>query len=238
MPGVLETKRAGNELATRPGQKKNRRQIVAPEGLPAKPRRLTDEQAYLAGEHWDWAMKIARRREAKHKYHGLGTLDWEGAAAIGVCEAAMGYIPERHVDFRIYARPRVLGAILDMMRASRLRGYGRGVGYANAPAVQSLATVLHENHDGRADQTLEDVVADPFGLAPGEDLETAENFFEALRPLSPLCREVFRLYYRREWTMKQIGAALGLSESRISQMMTDAVRVLRESRTTREALVA
>lgn len=56
--------------------------------------------------------------------------------------------------------------------------------------------------------------------APESALHADEFWREATRSLTPDEFCLLHLYVRREATMKNIGAALGLSESRVSQMMT------------------
>ena len=59
--------------------------------------------------------------------------------------------------------------------------------------------------------------------------ETRERVRVAIRTLPPREQKVIGLYYYGEATMKQIGAEIGVNESRVSQLHARAIRRLRES---------
>jgi RNA polymerase sigma factor for flagellar operon FliA len=62
-----------------------------------------------------------------------------------------------------------------------------------------------------------------------EKLETRERIRAAIQSLPWRERKVIGLYYYGEVTMKQIGAAIGVNESRVSQLHARAIRRLREA---------
>jgi RNA polymerase sigma factor FliA len=62
-----------------------------------------------------------------------------------------------------------------------------------------------------------------------EKLETKERVRTAIGSLPWRERKVIGLYYYGEVTMKQIGAEIGVNESRVSQLHARAIRRLRES---------
>lgn len=67
---------------------------------------------------------------------------------------------------------------------------------------------------------------------PSASYETSEiraNLAQAIDRLPPRQREVVALYYVEELTMKEVGAALGVTESRVSQIHTQAVVKLRSA---------
>jgi RNA polymerase sigma factor for flagellar operon FliA len=69
-------------------------------------------------------------------------------------------------------------------------------------------------------------------VTPGATYETSEirtNLAQAIDRLPPRQREVVALYYVEELTMKEVGAALGVTESRVSQIHTQAVVKLRSA---------
>jgi RNA polymerase sigma factor for flagellar operon FliA len=61
-----------------------------------------------------------------------------------------------------------------------------------------------------------------------EKLETRERVRAAIQSLPWRERKVIALYYYAEATMKQIGAEIGVNESRVSQLHARAIRRLRE----------
>ena len=77
--------------------------------------------------------------------------------------------------------------------------------------------------------TFEDFVAAADGN-PLDDLlsqERAAVLSEAIRRLPEKERRVMPLYYESEFTMKEVGALLGITESRVSQLHTQAISRLR-----------
>src|SRR5688500_11402782 len=62
-----------------------------------------------------------------------------------------------------------------------------------------------------------------------EKLETRERIRVAITSLPWRERKVIGLYYYGEVTMKEIGAAIGVNESRVSQLHARAIRRLREA---------
>ena len=62
-----------------------------------------------------------------------------------------------------------------------------------------------------------------------EKVETRDRVRAAIQALPWRERKVIGLYYYAEATMKQIGAEIGVNESRVSQLHARAIRRLRES---------
>ena len=62
-----------------------------------------------------------------------------------------------------------------------------------------------------------------------EKVETRDRVRAAIQSLPVRERKVIGLYYYGELTMKQIGAEIGVNESRVSQLHARAIRRLRES---------
>lgn len=76
-----------------------------------------------------------------------------------------------------------------------------------------------------AADTVRDAAALPFQQF--EEAETRRLLAAAVAKLPAREREVIALYYLEELTMKEIGEVLGVTESRVSQMRTQAVVRLR-----------
>lgn len=74
-------------------------------------------------------------------------------------------------------------------------------------------------------QILDDPAHTPAAIF--ERTETRERLAAAINRLPERERQVVALYYLEELTMKEIGAVLGVTESRVSQMHTQAVLRLR-----------
>jgi RNA polymerase sigma factor for flagellar operon FliA len=62
-----------------------------------------------------------------------------------------------------------------------------------------------------------------------EELEVRDRVRTAIASLPPRERKVIGLYYYAEATMKQIGAAIGVNESRVSQLHARAIQRLKQT---------
>jgi RNA polymerase sigma factor for flagellar operon FliA len=88
----------------------------------------------------------------------------------------------------------------------------------------------HDSSDDHAPR-LADTIADVLATDPGEhldDQETIERLKDAFDRLGSRDRLVLSLYYYEELNLRQIGEIMHVSESRISQIRTRALKRLRE----------
>ena len=84
-----------------------------------------------------------------------------------------------------------------------------------------------EDHEPR----LSESIADLFAAEPGEALDDEETLAQlrgAFQRLTARDRMVLSLYYYEELNLRQIGEVMHVSESRISQIRTRALKRLRE----------
>lgn len=82
-----------------------------------------------------------------------------------------------------------------------------------------LVDWIRETHGRRAKPAVipvKPIVIDASYLDYERDAKVVLNFF------GPKTQSVFRHYYLDGWTMKEVGEELGVSESRVSQMMKSA----------------
>lgn len=171
--------------------------------------------------------------------------------------------PGHSVGFSTFAWPRIRGAAYDALRemdhASRLRRQrdkerqrleqtwlaDRGrpprdeeiaaetgwtaeqIAASRVPALCSI----EEEHDG-SETILRDVLADPH--TAGDPEHAAYFFGRVARGLGIEQQIVLYLCYFKGKTLSEIGGALELSESRISQMRVEALQRLRAMRTRAE----
>jgi RNA polymerase sigma factor for flagellar operon FliA len=61
-----------------------------------------------------------------------------------------------------------------------------------------------------------------------EKKELVEALARALATLPPRSQQILSLYYREECTLREIGAILGVTESRVSQIVSEATRTLKK----------
>ncbi len=195
-------------------------------------------------------MRLARRVPSEVTVGDLVSYGW-----IGLIEAfrrAQPDMPEN--EFEAYALYRVKGAMLDYLRgldpasrstrkASRL--IARAIGglsqsLGRAPEEEEIANVLGMTEE-QYRQTLTDIAA--AGMVrlemvhldnmPGSD-DSSEGgrllssaLARAIGTLPPRLQQVLALYYQEDCTLREIGDVLGVTESRVSQLHTEAVHRLR-----------
>ncbi len=127
------------------------------------------------------------------------------------CQAELGRAP---------TQPELASAMrLSLEEFQRLLGELRGLdlGSLDAPAA--------EDSGGAELDRVPNAQPDPFTLCLQGEMR--EALAEAIRELPSREREVLALYYHQELTMKEIGAVLGVGESRVSQMHSTVVARLR-----------
>jgi RNA polymerase sigma factor for flagellar operon FliA len=88
---------------------------------------------------------------------------------------------------------------------------------AGAAKIKSLDAPIAEDADGRATSAAT-LTADPHAEKPWADAQHRDLRTVLTRGLSKTERLIMILYYYEELTMKEIGATLDLSESRVSQV--------------------
>jgi RNA polymerase sigma factor FliA len=149
--------------------------------------------------------------------------DLFAAGMFGLMRAARSYDPSRGAGFKTYAYHRIRGAILDDLRRSdflprSMRDKARAEG-VEPPSLLGIPT----DEDGH-----ENLAAHPVGeSAANEDMH--DLLQEAIDNLPEKMRIVMSLYYREEVKMREIGERLKLTESRVSQIHSNAVTRLRRA---------
>lgn len=157
------------------------------------------------------------------------------AGVPGLLRAIDGFEPERGNLFATYAALPIQGAMLDEVRrhdwVPRLERAKFRKGLVDAP--RSFVAFHIETNDQGEETAYGQLFADE-GPGP-EHFQAIEDFWrEQLRGLSQTERLILLLYFREGLRMSQIGAQLGLSESRISQMTSAMLRRLRNRGADRE----
>ncbi len=98
--------------------------------------------------------------------------------------------------------------------------------------VNSLDNMLFPDTSSDNGITLEDVIEAPDDLSNPESIvirnEIIEKIKEAIKELPEKELQVIMLYYHEELTLKEIGAVLNVTESRVSQLHARALELLKE----------
>jgi RNA polymerase sigma factor FliA len=183
--------------------------------------------------------------------------DVQSAALLGLVEAARRFHPGRGDSFPAFAAKRVRGAVLDELRrgdmlprrarqaARRVREAVRALEHSlgRVPRDEEIAAHLGVDIEHYRDKlaglgsvelvSLDRVVGG--ALEPGADPEQSamraavvEKLARAREQLDPRESRILTLYYEEQMTLAEIGRLLGVTESRVCQLHTRALRRLRE----------
>lgn len=173
---------------------------------------------------------------------------------LGLMDAVERFDPDRGLTFQTFAVPRIRGAIIDGMRAmdfvprsvrDKLRlvqkaqlaleeRLGRSPELTEVAAetgmplqqVRDLIKQASGNHASLDDFDLADelAAAADTGVEDGDD---NAQLMRAVRELPERDQVVIALYYFEGLTLAEIGAVLGVTESRVSQLHSRATATLR-----------
>ncbi len=210
----------------------------------------------LINENFTMALKMARRM-ARRLPSSVSREDVESAALLGLTEAAARYDETRREPFMAFAAKRVRGAILDLLRKSdmltrRARRDARKVADTTRALEAELGRTASDaeiaSQLGVSDEEftstyarvrdvsvvhLEELSSVPVQATSGTPFECIERqqlkaaLSRALEGLDERALLVLSCYYKEGLTLREIGAILGVTESRVCQLHTQALRLLR-----------
>ncbi len=121
----------------------------------------------------------------------------KSAAYFGLIDAAQKFNPAKS-SFGTYARWRIVGEIMDFIRES-CRDYSRCGISLDQPDENGncMAESIPQKLNNNLNEFLE----------------------EATKKLNDLDKNILTMYYIQDMTMKEIGCQIGVSESRVSQVL-------------------
>jgi RNA polymerase sigma factor for flagellar operon FliA len=199
---------------------------------------------YLVSEVWAKARHLSRD-------------DLASAGALALISSADSFRPELGIPFGAFARRRIVGAFADEMRSSdwATRGARRRIkdtmavqdtltaAMGRKPNVDEIAAALGVDREeaaaGIADAsrvvvTLDETVADVLvaeSALPEETVLSAERLTylrAAVDSLPEKMRVVISAIYFDDKTVKEIAEESGTTHSAVSQLRSEAVRLLRD----------
>jgi RNA polymerase sigma factor for flagellar operon FliA len=179
--------------------------------------------------HYASLVKFVAGRLAAGLPRSVDTGDLVSAGVFGLMSAIDRFDPAHGAKFETFAIPRIRGAILDSLRA--LDWVPRSV-RSRSRAVQDAIATLAAGSVGPLDHVAMDSAPSDSAHEhqPGHALEQEELRGAMRREIGRLPEReqaVLILYYEDGLTLAEIGDALGVTESRISQIHTKAVLQLR-----------
>ena len=179
---------------------------------------------------------------------------------IGLIEAAKSFDDSKGVEFEIFARTRIRGAILDQVRKLsylprsamvNIRDHNEATAALSSelgrePSQTELAEFMGKDlesfHKERTHAyrfqtvSLESQVMDDVEIPSNEINEPESELADAqllnalegsIESLPERDKTIISLYYVEEMNLKEIGAVLDISESRVSQILSSTVKKLR-----------
>lgn len=177
------------------------------------------------------------------------------AGTVGLLEALAGFDAERNSDFEAYAKPRIRGAMLDEIRraawaprstvklatesrAAEQRIANRtGAPVTHREIAEEMGMPIERYHklrgrnqgvvSGELTEQLDVASSTPEAEQLLEEADALRALQQAIEALNERERLVIELYYHEELTLKEIGAVISVSESRVSQILTAVAGKLR-----------
>lgn len=138
--------------------------------------------------------------------------DLKSAAYLGLVEAANRFDSKFDVAFSTFAYPRIFGAIHDYLREQGW--FKRG----DLTPVMSLDSAF-DNQDC--------VLRDTIPSKPNDN--TKENLEAITLGLDDQDKAIISYYFVEEYSMKEIGEIIGISESRVSQLLKSCKSKIRQN---------
>lgn len=199
------------------------------------------------------AMRTIRQLPSSITFDDILSAGWVGMAE--ALQRRSEGMQDEH--FEAYASYRVRGAILDYLRvldplSRKLRGASRRISAAAAELTQRLGRMPTEEEVAgelglslSAYQDLLGEISDagfarlelgssgePMAMDPSPEASTARAELEAtivrtIEELPERLRLVLALHYQEECSLREIGEVLGVTESRVCQLHSEAVHLIR-----------
>jgi RNA polymerase sigma factor FliA len=149
-----------------------------------------------------WIYRAARRIRDRMPWADVDELVQQGIMI--ALEQRERYAPERGVPFLAFIKPRVFGAMIDLMRAT-------GAAARHASAVSQLGAEDEES-------ALEIIIRQ----------EDRDGLARAVGCLEDDERTVLSLFYLEELTNKEVAVAMAIDESKATRLRKRAIRRLAE----------
>lgn len=214
---------------------------VAETELWQRYRRSSDIAArdHLFHLYMPWAAAVGRNVYRRVSVYSLDCNDFVQNAELGMLDAMTRYDPERGVDFRAFAKPRVRGAVFNGLRAL-LRE--RGVTGDDSRHAERLSH-FHGNDDDPFEGVVEAIVGlgigyllDHAAVDRGDDAyayvkrsQIDSRLTAAVSRLPERLRRIVMAHYFEHIPFTAIADDMQLTKGRVSQLHHEALTRLRHA---------
>jgi RNA polymerase sigma factor for flagellar operon FliA len=167
-------------------------------------------------------------RTAGRRVHDSYRPDLISFGVIGLMDAIDKFDAGVGVRFETYASRRIRGAIIDGIRA--LRWLPRGAEHKGGRKIHEVVAVDFQTARSSHGYPLAETLSDRVESLPGDEAELAAEHHEVVRAIDGLPQRERRVvldYYFERRRLADIGAEMGISESRVCQLHQRALGVLR-----------
>jgi RNA polymerase sigma factor for flagellar operon FliA len=191
------------------------------------------ERHDLIVDHYQWAKFSARAFFLARC--GIPDLveDAESNGLVGLVKAADGFDPGRGASFKTYAGIRIRGAVLDGLRDHDYlsKQYRRQVKRSEFEFSRCTLEAFVYTEDGRplknSGHMVDKSIGDPReAYVAYEAGEIIKKLLYGLK--DPKAIRCIECYYFKDQSMKEIGSLIGVSESRVSQIVTKNLSILKK----------
>jgi RNA polymerase sigma factor (sigma-70 family) len=189
-----------------------------------RPIRSIAERNALVAAHLQLAKILAGKRHrtvsSTVQYGELLSAAYQGLINAAELYNEQKAHPEAQKPFQCYASRRIVGEMYDYLRACN---WGSRAKPQNMISTEAVA---YCNLSDDRSMSIEDTLASR-DRSSVDQLNGVELFEKIIRCLPARDKQVFRLRYLYDLTMKEVASCVALSESRISQILTHSIAHLR-----------
>ena len=210
------------------------------------------------GQHYTLVKRIAYHLRTRLP-SSIATDDLIQAGMEGLIHAQKSFEPSRGIEFELFAKTRIRGAMLDEVRRISYstrsaitikREHNQAITtlsteFGRPPKNSEVAKFLNKDAETYekdriiaegVDIVSSDATPNQFeefsqvADGPDESLEKDQmikNLADSVEQLPERAKLVLALYYQEEMNLKEIGAILSVSESRVSQIISETAKKLR-----------
>jgi RNA polymerase sigma factor for flagellar operon FliA len=189
------------------------------------------ERKKLVTDNLKLAEVIAREQSGQKPF--FCSKEINAYAYLGLIDASNKFNPDKNVSFRTYARYRIFGAILDGFREYDWLTKQQRKKVKNNELIFQLLSIDHiydNNYHGNKLKQLEkfDFIEYESIFEAFEKEETRNILFNLINSLDKRTKHCFIEYFYKDKTMIKISKEIHLSESRISQIITKGLKIIKK----------